>query len=528
VAKLRRKNQAALMWVRAVTVGALSGWALAGMRVGPSWLVPVLAAGIAGLALASTELAVLLAVTVFSIPVIAVQPVVGFAMLIVLIASVRYLGGDGARGFIVIGASIAGAFLGPVWAGVALAGFVFGPAEGALAAAIACVAVEVAGIALGLPTIGVVVTGGPSRAIVSFAHMPASMLSGEWLARAFTSLDTAAVNHVIGGISHITTPAMLVAQPALWAAGAAIAGALARQARRTKSTPLMLAALGAGILVPSVGAVLIGSALGVTPSPAAVAISLVESLLIAGVLALAWERFFPLERIAPTAAATAAAKSASMATEDADVDELLRLIATAEDKLATQHTTNRVVMITDMKSFSRMTEEDGSVATAKAIQRHRDLLVPVIERHNGSGKSTGGDGLVASFESASDALRAAADMQRALAAHNAAHSDEREIWVRTGLASGEVVLDKGGRPFIGAALNLAARVMNLADGGQVFATADVARSAAEAGIEAHSFWDFELKNIAKPIEIVELLWDEGQAPRDPRESGSAIAGDDLI
>ena len=128
-------------------------------------------------------------------------------------------------------------------------------------------------------------------------------------------------------------------------------------------------------------------------------------------------------------------------------------------------------MITDMKSFSRMTEEDGSVATAKAIQRHRDLLLPIIQRHNGSGKSTGGDGLVSAFESRADALLAAVEMQRALRAHNAAHPDEREIWVRMGIASGEVVLDKGGRPFIGAGLNLAARVMNLADGGQVFSTA---------------------------------------------------------
>ena len=52
------------------------------------------------------------------------------------------------------------------------------------------------------------------------------------------------------------------------------------------------------------------------------------------------------------------------------------------------------------------------------------------------------------------------------------------LWVRMGLASGEVVLDSGGRPFIGAGLNLAARVMNLADGGQVFATDEVAASAA--------------------------------------------------
>jgi len=204
------------------------------------------------------------------------------------------------------------------------------------------------------------------------------------------------------------------------------------------------------------------------------------------------------------------------ASEDADVDELLRLIATAEDKLAAQHTSNRIVLITDMKSFSRMTEEDGSVATAKAIQRHRDLLLPIVSRNHGAGKSTGGDGLVAAFENGEDALKAAVEMQVALAAHNSAHPDERELWVRAGLASGEVVLDKGGRPFIGAALNLAARVMNLADGGQILATADVASVAQAAAVSVHFFGQVELKNIAKPVEIAEVLWNPSQEPHDPR------------
>jgi class 3 adenylate cyclase len=119
-------------------------------------------------------------------------------------------------------------------------------------------------------------------------------------------------------------------------------------------------------------------------------------------------------------------------------------------------------------------------------------------------------------------LLAAVDMQRALAAHNSAHPDEREIWVRMGIAEGEVVLDKGGRPFIGAGLNLAARVMNLADGGQIFATAGVADAAAGVSVPITSFGDFELKNIARPVEIVEVLWEEGQQSHDPRDTGAAL------
>jgi len=237
---------------------------------------------------------------------------------------------------------------------------------------------------------------------------------------------------------------------------------------------------------------------------------------IAVAFAAVFERVFAVVPVVPRALA---AQPTSMAAEDADVDELLRLVATAEEKLATQHTTNKVVMITDMKSFARITEEDGSIVTAKAIQQHRDLLLPVIETHKGHGKSTGGDGLVAAFDEPADALGAAIEMLRALDEHNRTHPGGREMVVRIGVARGEVVLDKGGRPFIGAALNLAARVMNLADGGQAFATADVTHKAGK-GFAVHSHGAFELKNIASPVEVVELLWHEEQTAREPRNTDS--------
>ena len=91
-----------------------------------------------------------------------------------------------------------------------------------------------------------------------------------------------------------------------------------------------------------------------------------------------------------------------------------------------------------------------------------------------------------------------------------------------GIAAGEVVLDKGGRPFIGAGLNLAARVMNLADGGQIFATAGVGDAAAAVSVPIASFGEFELKNIARPVEIVESpLERRPGAPRSPRHGHGA-------
>jgi len=519
VATIRRKNEKVLSAFRAAIVAFLTAAGFAAMSAKPPWLIVAVGTVVAVLSFISSELGVLAAVFALSVPVIAAQPVFGFAMLIVLIASVRYLGGGGARGFILIGVSLVGAFFGPVWAGVALAGYILGASEGAVAAGIACIVLELTGLVLGRPTIGATITGGfiakGHPALLAFGQAP-SLLSGSWVAHALTSVNAQSVGAVTASFSKIGHPVALVIQPLLWALGAAVAGMIAARLAPGRRVVFTIAAVVAGVAITAAGAFLLADYVRVDLGQWVV-VGAGSSAVLAAMVAVLWDAVFPHASPTPKVAV----RKASMATEDADVDELLRLIATAEDKLTSQHTSERVVMITDMKSFSRMTEEDGSVATAKAIQRHRDLLLPIVTGHRGAGKSTGGDGLVAAFESAEDAVLAAVEMQRALVANNKAHPGVREIWIRTGLASGEVVLDKGGRPFIGAGLNLAARVMNLADGGQIFATGVVASAAPAVDVRAHSFGEFELKNIHRPIEILEILWAEDQAPRDPRDTGAA-------
>jgi len=435
----------------------------------------------------------------------------------------HYLSGRGAAGFLLIGLALVGVFLGPAWAAAALAGYLLGPADGAVVAGGACLAVEATGIVTARAAIGTLATGGSSPAVVAFANAPASLATESWLAVSFKSITGASVNNLFAAFGRAHSPVALIVQLVLWVLAAVAAGVVVQRAGKGAPLWVLLVAVTSGVGVAWVGDAVVHLGTGIPFSAAGSAVALVASLAVVVAYVSARETVFA--RVTPAAAPVvtpATASAFSMATEDADVDELLRLIATAEDKLAAQHTSERVVLITDMKSFSSMTEEDGSMATAKAIQRHRDVLVPVISANHGCGKSTGGDGVVAAFESPADAIKAAVEGQRALADHNAAHSNEREVFVRMGLASGEVVLDNGGRPFIGAGLNLAARVMNLADGGQIFATSDVSTAGAAPGTPVHVFDAFELKNIAGPVEIAEVLWFDGQEPKDPRASEPAL------
>jgi len=513
VARARRKNAQLFEWLRAAAIAALTWGGMAAMHVQPTWLSAAVALGAGLIALANPELAVLLALLGLCLPLVAAQPIIGISVATLLFIFERYLGGEGAVGFMLVGLAILGAFFGPVWAVAALAGCLLGPTSGALAAAAACIVVEAVGLFTGQQALTVVVSGGAAPAMVSFAQPPASLLSTKWIADGFRSLSGEMVNRLSTGFGHVSHAPALIAQVGVWALAAIVAGTIAGRRGKDRTLTDALAGAAAGVGVAAIGDIAVRLVFGLPMLPAAQAIALVSSLVVAVGLVGMRETLFAS---VPVVAAPQP-RQVSMAAEDADVDELLRLIATAEDKLAAQHTSQRVVLITDMKSFSRMTEEDGSVATAKAIQRHRDLLVPIIVDHHGCGKSTGGDGVVAAFESAADAIRAAVDGQIALAAHNASHDNEREVLVRMGIASGEVVLDNGGRPFIGAGLNLAARVMNLADGGQIFATGDVLTAgASQTGPKTQLFGAFELKNIASPVAIGEVLWSPGQQPRDPR------------
>lgn len=506
-ARVVRKNEPLLRVARALSFAGLTSYGLAAMSFTPRAAALGIGLAVGVLAAFSPGIAVLVACIALALPLMAGNFLLGAVLLVIGFAAIQYLGQDNGRVYLLIILAFAAAQFGPVWMVPVIAGYLMGASEGAIAALIACIAIEVGGIIVGADSLGIIHTGG-SSGLVSFASMPDSLITFAWASDAVRAIDPSSL---MGAFDGVTGVPLLVAQPILWAAGAVVTAIVHRQSKEARKPLYGLLAGAAGIFTLAVGSAALMQTMGGAIPLGRLLAAGVTSLLASLVFIAASELVFP-----PLATRTASGVRSTVSDEDADVDELLRLISAAEDQLASKHTVNSVVMITDMKSFSKMTEEDGSVVSAKTIQRHRDLLLPVISSYRGSGKSTGGDGLLAAFDSPADALHAAVTMQRTLADYNAAHPSERDIIIRVGVASGEVVLDKGGRPFIGNALNLAARIMNLGDGGQIFTTREVVVAAKADDISSYSHGKYELKNIAEPVEVLELLWSPRQEPSKPR------------
>jgi len=137
---------------------------------------------------------------------------------------------------------------------------------------------------------------------------------------------------------------------------------------------------------------------------------------------------------------------------------------------------------------------------AQPHREHQRIVREAIEAHGGMEVSTEGDSFFVVFMDATDALSAAADVQRHLAAHR--WPDGHEFHVRIGVHTGQAVV--AGDDYVGLDVNRAARIANAANGGQTVVS-DAARSAAgpslPAGLGLRDLGRHRLRDVG-----VERLW----------------------
>jgi YVTN family beta-propeller protein len=120
------------------------------------------------------------------------------------------------------------------------------------------------------------------------------------------------------------------------------------------------------------------------------------------------------------------------------------------------------VMFTDVEASTDITTRLGDDAAASLFATHDRIVRDQVAAHAGRDVRSTGDGFLVVFDSARAAVSCALSIQRELAEQEAA------IRVRIGLNAGELL--EGDGELFGAAVNLAARVMDRANGGEVLMT----------------------------------------------------------
>jgi class 3 adenylate cyclase len=162
-----------------------------------------------------------------------------------------------------------------------------------------------------------------------------------------------------------------------------------------------------------------------------------------------------------------------------------------------------IVLFTDLVGSTQLRSRLGEDAAEGLRQQHDALVAGAIEGSRGRVVKNLGDGIMATFAGASDAVSAAVATQQAIDRHN--RSKPAALEVRIGISAGDVVFDKDdcfGTPVIEAA-----RLCAAARGGQILASEIVRWMARSGGSTFNPVGNLELKGLPEPVPTVEVSWE---------------------
>jgi len=159
------------------------------------------------------------------------------------------------------------------------------------------------------------------------------------------------------------------------------------------------------------------------------------------------------------------------------------------------------LLFSDIEGSTRLLQRTG-YAYAGLLSEHRRLLGEAFERHGAIHAEAEGDAFFVVFPSATAAAAAAAEGQRALAAHS--WPDANDVRVRVGIHSGEPRLVDGG--YVGLDVHHGARVMAAGHGGQVLVS-EATRILLDERFELRDLGEHRLKDLAGSERLYQLVVD---------------------
>ncbi len=163
---------------------------------------------------------------------------------------------------------------------------------------------------------------------------------------------------------------------------------------------------------------------------------------------------------------------------------------------------NLAVLFADISGSIRLYESSGDARAFEMISGCISRLSAIIEKHKGTVIKSMGDGLMASFATADDALPVGSFLQHPEA--------KQDLEISVGFDFGPVIAQDG--DVFGDTVNVAVRLTDLARGGEILMTEKAARLLSPA-LRCHtSFFDkMHVKGRAEPLRVFRFeppQWDQ--------------------
>ena len=160
------------------------------------------------------------------------------------------------------------------------------------------------------------------------------------------------------------------------------------------------------------------------------------------------------------------------------------------------------ILAADVAGYSRLMHEDEEATHATFSSTMAGFVQPSVQRHAGRIVKSTGDGFIAEFASAVEAVRCAMEFQDAVVRKASAVPQNRRLLFRVGIDVGDIIVEKN--DIYGDHVNIAARLEQLAEPGGILISGtahDYVRDRVACHFQDTGFRQF--KNIARPIQALD-------------------------
>ena len=163
------------------------------------------------------------------------------------------------------------------------------------------------------------------------------------------------------------------------------------------------------------------------------------------------------------------------------------------------------ILFTDMESSAALRQRQGDEKAQELVRVHNAIVREALRAQKGKEIKHTGDGIMATFASASQALRSAVAIQRGVAAHVEEHPDAA-LRVYIGLNAGEPIVEEG--DLFGTSVDLAKRICDQCQPGEILVSDVVRQLAAGKRFLFSDRGDTALRGFEDPVRLYEVSWRE--------------------
>jgi adenylate cyclase len=158
------------------------------------------------------------------------------------------------------------------------------------------------------------------------------------------------------------------------------------------------------------------------------------------------------------------------------------------------------ILAADVVGYSRLMEIDEAGTLDALNVRWRNILTPLLAEHHGRIVKLMGDGVLAEFASAVNAVLCAVDLQKRMDDANAGSAEDRRILLRIGINLGDVLVEGG--DLYGDGVNIAARLEAMAEPRGVWLSQTVVNHVRnKIELQFEDLGQQTVKNIAQPVRV---------------------------